>query len=602
MSDLFAPVGGEVIADQRRPRRPARSWSTATRTARAGCSGSGSPIPASSTTCSTPPPTTPSSRRADRRRCRTDRIPPPTGSGCSRRSASTSVDQLFADIPEAPAGLPPRPAASRSPSSSSPPGCATLAGRNRTDLASFLGRRRLPPLEPAGGRPAPPPRRVVHGLHAVPARGQPGHAPEHLRVRVADRRARRPRRRLGLALRRRRGDRRGRADDLPGDPPRAGPRQPRRPSALPRDAADLLRRRPRARGDPARRRRRRRPGRPTSPPSSGCWPSRTARSPGVHRGPARLPRPARADAARSASSPTPRAPCSSRSSSRVASPSSRRPARTGRTSRPARASRSASRRSTAARTSGILASTDALVRQIPGRLVGMTTDLDGQRAFVMTMRAREQDIRRDKAASNICTNQALLALAASIYLATIGPHGLRDVAALGAARAARARGGARRGRARRGSTPGRTSTSSRSASRTRAAVHRRLLERGILAGLVLADAEPDDPSLADGLLVCATEVTTVGEIARFADALGDVLARPARRSASRPAPASDAAIGRDRRGAPSMSVTGPAAPADPVRARPPGPRRRQDPAPAQGRPRPHPGRGAPRRRRRPCRS
>src|SRR5688500_1346004 len=69
---------------------------------------------------------------------------------------------------------------------------------------------------------------------------------------------------------------------------------------------------------------------------------------------------------------------------------------------------------------GLLASTDALVRQIPGRLVGMTTDLDGKRAFVMTMRAREQDIRRDKAASNICTNQALLALAASIYLATIG--------------------------------------------------------------------------------------------------------------------------------------------------------------------------------------
>jgi glycine dehydrogenase subunit 1 len=53
--------------------------------------------------------------------------------------------------------------------------------------------------------------------------------------------------------------------------------------------------------------------------------------------------------------------------------------------------------------------------------------------------------------------------------------------------------------------------------------HGRLLDRGILAGLVLADAEPDDPSLADGLLVCATELTTAEEIDRFAEALGDVL-------------------------------------------------------------------------------
>ena len=171
---------------------------------------------------------------------------------------------------------------------------------------------------------------------------------------------------------------------------------------------------------------------------------------------------------------------------------------------------------------GLLASTDALVRQIPGRLVGMTTDVDGRRAFVMTLRAREQDIRRDKAASNICTNQALLALAASIYIATIGPHGLRDVAALGAARAleletALAAVGAAR------LHPGPYLNEFAVQVPRAREVHRRLLDRGFLAGLALADIEPDDPTLADALLVCATEVTTSDEIARFAAALEDIL-------------------------------------------------------------------------------
>jgi glycine dehydrogenase subunit 1 len=167
---------------------------------------------------------------------------------------------------------------------------------------------------------------------------------------------------------------------------------------------------------------------------------------------------------------------------------------------------------------GILASTDALVRQIPGRLVGMTTDVHGKRAYVMTLRAREQDIRRDKAASNICTNQALLALAASIYLATIGPHGLRDVAAQGAARAARLEAAlAGVGASRLHPGPYLNEFAVRGPDAR--AVHRRLLDRGVLAGLVLADALPDEPSLADGLLVCATEVTTDDEIAAFASAL-----------------------------------------------------------------------------------
>jgi glycine dehydrogenase subunit 1 len=172
---------------------------------------------------------------------------------------------------------------------------------------------------------------------------------------------------------------------------------------------------------------------------------------------------------------------------------------------------------------GIVACSDALVRQIPGRLVGLTRDIDGRRAFVMTMRAREQDIRRERAASNICTNQALLALCASIYLSTIGPHGLRDVATLGAARAADlATALAAAGAPRLHGGPYLNELVVRVPDAR--AVHARLLDRGVLAGIPTADLLPDEPALADGLLVCATEVTTPDEIARFADAVRAELA------------------------------------------------------------------------------
>ena len=172
---------------------------------------------------------------------------------------------------------------------------------------------------------------------------------------------------------------------------------------------------------------------------------------------------------------------------------------------------------------GILAATTALTRQLPGRLVGRTTDADGRRAFVMTLRAREQDIRRERAASNICTNQALCALAATVSLATIGPHGLRDAAALGAARARELeRALAAAGAPRIHDAPYLNEFAVRVPDARR--VHAALLERGILAGLPLVDWFPDDLRLRDGLLVCATEVTRPAEIEAFAAALADVTA------------------------------------------------------------------------------
>jgi glycine dehydrogenase subunit 1 len=77
---------------------------------------------------------------------------------------------------------------------------------------------------------------------------------------------------------------------------------------------------------------------------------------------------------------------------------------------------------------GYMATRQEYVRQLPGRICGETVDTEGRLAYVLTLRAREQDIRRARANSNICTNQALTALAATVYAALMGPEGLREVA------------------------------------------------------------------------------------------------------------------------------------------------------------------------------
>jgi glycine dehydrogenase subunit 1 len=84
---------------------------------------------------------------------------------------------------------------------------------------------------------------------------------------------------------------------------------------------------------------------------------------------------------------------------------------------------------------GYMATKKEFVRQLPGRIAGETVDQEGRLAYVLTLRGREQDIRRARANSNICTNQALTALAATIYAALLGPEGIREVAELSSSKA-----------------------------------------------------------------------------------------------------------------------------------------------------------------------
>ena len=166
---------------------------------------------------------------------------------------------------------------------------------------------------------------------------------------------------------------------------------------------------------------------------------------------------------------------------------------------------------------GLFSCKQQYIRQMPSRLVGRTTDTEGRTGYVLTLQTREQHIRRERATSNICTNEALYALAASIYLAAMGRNGLRQAAELCYHKAHYAADAI-------AELDGYSLPQSGqffqefvvSCSKPPSEVNRQLMERNILGGLDVSDR------FDNGMLLCVTEMNTRDEIDALVSALSEI--------------------------------------------------------------------------------